>query len=342
MDLNLLLSFGALFVSLIFLWWAGSLSVTYSVRMADLFNLNRLFIGFVLISVSTGLPELSIALSSTLRGVEDVSAGDILGSNVCDISLVLGLAIMIYGALKISKKEAKDSLILLLITAVSMAAIFILGALNWIEGIAFIFIYFAAIGWLWFSSKKTEILEEEKTQERIQGEKFSLNVKSGKGQRQEAGRVARKDKFVILAKLSGAIFLVLGASELAVHFAINITNSFALSLKTIGATIFAIGTSLPEISLSLNAMKKKEYSLALGNSLGSVLEQGTLLIGILALISGKPVDTASLRSLVPFMFFPFFLIGFSIVKRKKIGRIEASLMLTSFIVFLIYQTFWVR
>ena len=341
MDFNLLLSFGALFVSLIFLWWAGDLSVNYSVRVADIFNLNVLFIGFALISVSTGLPELSIAISSVLRGVTDISAGDILGSNVCDVSLVLGLAIMLYGTLKISKKEAKDSLVMLVITALAMAAVFLLGSLNWVSGIVFILVYFASIVWLWLNSTKKEILEEEKIQEKVTGKDLQLEVKAGRGQRQKPGRVSRKEKILVIAKLVGAVLLVLGASELAVHFAIDITSKLSLSLKTIGATIFAIGTSLPELSLSLNAMKKKQYSMALGNSLGSVLEQGTLLIGILALISDKPIDTASLRSLVPFMFFSFFIIGFSIIKRKKIGRVEACLMLASFIIFLIYQIVWI-
>ncbi|MFH1461757.1 MAG: sodium:calcium antiporter [bacterium] len=341
MDFSLFLDFVGLVASLIFLWWAGSLSVDYSVRIADVFNLNRLFIGFVLISVSTGFPELSIALSSALRGVQDISAGDILGSNVCDVSLVLGLAILLYGTLKISKKEAKDSLVLLLIIAVSMAAIFLLGTLNWVAGIVFILIYFVSIGWLWLTTTKKEGLEEEKAQEKIKAKDLLLDVKSGRGQRQKAGRISRKEKILVIVKLSGALLLVLGASELAVRFALEVTSKLALSLKTIGATIFAVGTSLPEISLSLNAMQKKEYSLALGNSLGSVLEQGTLLIGILALISDKPIDTASLRSLAPFMFFSFFIIGFSIIKRKKIGRVEAILMLVSFMMFLLYQIFWI-
>ena len=342
MDFNLLISLGTLFVSLIFLWWAGGLSVHYSVRMADIFNLNSLFIGFVLISISTGFPELSIALSSALRGVPDVSVGDILGSNICDISLVLGLAIILYGTLKISKKEAKDSLVLLLITAISMAAIFLLGSLNWITGIIFILVYFVSVGWLWLTSTKKEILEEEKIQEKVAADTLELRVERGRGQRQEPGRVSRKEKIMVVTKLVGALLLVLGASELAVHFAIEVTKDLGLSLKTIGVTIFAIGTSLPEISLSLNAMIKKQYSLVLGNSLGSVLEQGTLLIGILALISGKPIDTAGFRSIAPFMFFSFFIIGYSIVKKKKIGKIEAILMLISFVLFLIYQIIWIR
>ncbi len=342
MDLNLLFSILALFTSLIFLWWAGGLSVNYSVRMADIFNLNALFIGFVLISISTGFPELSIAISSVLKGVHDISAGDILGSNVCDVSLVLGLAIILYGTLKISKKEAKDSLIMLLITMITMAAIFLLGSLNWISGIVLILVYLVSIGWLWLTSTKKEILEEEKLQEKVSAENLELKVKPGRGQRQEPGRVSRKEKILVLLKLAGAILLVLGASELAVHFAIEVTKELALSLKTIGATIFAVGTSLPEISLSLNAMKKKQHSLALGNALGSVLEQGTLLMGILALIAGKPIDTAGLRSLAPFMFFSFFIIGYSIIRKKKIGKGEAVLMLISFVLFLIYQIFWIR
>jgi cation:H+ antiporter len=338
MDLYLFLYFGALIASLVFLWWSGGLSVDYSIRTADLFNLNVLFIGFVLISVSTGLPELSIVITSIFKSVPAISAATVLGSNVC-ISLVLGLAILIYGSLKIDKKEVRDSLLLLIVTALSVVFVFALDKLNKVIGLILILIYFFSIFWLWKTSSKKEALSEEKLQEKIEFEDLKLLVQKGRGKRQKPGRIARSEKIKVLLKLFGSILLVLAASEFVVRFAIIITEKMALSLYAVGATILAVGTSLPELSLSLNGMKKKQYSLVLGNALGSVLEQGTLLMGILALASKTPIWISKLRSLVPFMFFSFFIIGFSIIKRKEIGRIEAVLMLVSFVIFLFVQFF---
>jgi len=223
------------------LWISGDLSVKYSVRTADLFNLTTLFVGFVLIAVSTGLPELSVIISSLFRDVPAISAGTILGSNVCDISLVLGLAILFGGSILVKPKEDMDSMLMLAITSLAMAIVFILGILTKITGLILILVYFIAIWWLWKNSSKGEIVREEKIQEKA---------------------IAKNDSFFrkksgVLLNLFGSIALVLIASEIAVHFAVELTKILKLSLETIGATIFAIGTSLPEITLGLNAVKKK-------------------------------------------------------------------------------------
>jgi len=186
--------------------------------------------------------------------------------------------------------------------------------------------YFISIWWLWKKRTKKQILEEKEEQREVV---------------ENTQRYLRK-KWITLFKLAGSVSLVLISSEMAVRFAIKLTKSLSLSLETVGATIFAVGTSLPELSLALNAVKKREYSLALGNSLGSVLEQGTLLLGLLALGSGKVVDIRPLRGLAPFMFISFGIIGFGMIKRKRINRIEGALMLAVFVAFMIYQLVWVR
>ncbi|MBD3231795.1 hypothetical protein GF322_03985 [Candidatus Dependentiae bacterium] len=315
-----------LFLSLYFLWFAGDKSVKYSIKTAANFKLTSLFVGFALIAISTGLPELAIVIISIFEKTHGISTGTILGSNVCDISLVLGLAVLLGGNIIIKKKEAKDSLLTLLVTAVSMAIVFILGTLSWIEGLILICVYFGSIWWLWKNSTKKEIQEEKTGQKKAVKDHDSFF----------------KTKWGILLKLLGSIFLILVFTEFAVRFAIKLTNLLKLSIETVGATVFAIGTSLPEISVSLNAVKKKEYSLALGNALGSVLEQGTLLLGLLAIGYHKAVDIKPLRSLIPFMFIPFAIIAFGIIKRKKIAKIEALLMFTIFIIFMLFQIFWIR
>ncbi len=136
--------------------------------------------------------------------------------------------------------------------------------------------------------------------------------------------------------------MILIASEFSVNCAIKLTSLLKFSLETVGATILAIGTSLPELTLAITAVKKKEYSLAIGNSLGSVLEQGTLLLGLLAFASDKPINIVPLRMLAPFMFLSFVILGFGILKRKKLTRIHGAIMVFVFVMFLVYQLIWVR
>jgi cation:H+ antiporter len=326
MDFLLLAYFAALAVSLLFLWLSGDLSVKYSIETAAKFKLTSLFVGFVLIAVSTGLPELSVVISSLMQQAPAISAGTILGSNVCDISLVLGLAILLGGSIQIEPKEGKDSLMMLLVTTLAMVLVFLLGVLTRIFGLLLILIYVVAIWWLWKSSTKKEISEEEKEQKEIVADADPFF----------------KKKWGILLKLFLSVVAVLISSEFAVRFAIELTKMLKLSLETVGATIFAVGTSLPEISLGLNAVKKREYSLVLGNSLGSVLEQGTLLLGLLAFASPKSIDIRPLRTLAPFMLISFAIIFWGILIRKKLTRIEGLLMFTLFVVFMIYQIAWVR
>ena len=314
-----------LIIGILALWFSGDLAVKYSIETAAKFKFTSLFVGFVLIAIATGLPELSIIIASLFERAPAISAGTILGSNVCDVSLVLGLSILLGTSIKVNAKECKDSLLMLLITTISMIIVFSLGVLTKITGLILILIYFISIWWLWKNSTKKEIKEEEIDQKEAVSN----------------GDTFLKTKWGILLKLCGSIVLVLISSEFAVRFAIQLTKILNLSLETVGATIFAVGTSLPEISLGLNAVKKREYALALGNSLGSVLEQGTLLLGLLALGSPKAIDIRSLRSLVPFMLISFFIIGFGIIKRKKIGKIEALIMLTLFIVYIFYQIYLV-
>ena len=323
--------FAIVILSLVGLWKAGDLSIKYSNDLAKKFEISSMFIGFFLLAVATGLPELAIAISALRRGVIGISSGTILGSNVSDISLVLGLAILIHGPIHINVKENRNLLKMLLISALSMAVVFWVGFLTKCIGIILILIYTLSILWLWKTRK--DGLKKEKKDDNLEcGEEFTFLSKY----------IFGKTKLGITLGMFFGFFLILVTSEIVVHFSVKLVKMLSLSLEFVGTTIFAIGTSLPELSLSLNAVKKKEYVLALGNSFGSVLEQGTLIIGILAFASSKPIDIVSLRGLVPFMFLPFIIIGFGMIKNRRIGRIHASLMVIIYIIFLMYESYYAK
>jgi cation:H+ antiporter len=322
---SIFIYFVLLVISFVGLWFAGDLSVKYAIETASKFKLTTLFVGFVLIAISTGLPELFVVIASLIEGAHAISVGTILGSNVCDISFALGIPILIAGKILIKPEENKDSLSMLFITAIAMAIVFLLGKLTKITALFLILIYFVSLWGLWRNRTKKEMKEEEQEQKKVVGNSDPF----------------LKTKYGILLKLFVSVCIVLFTSQLAVHFAIQLTKLLHLSLEIVGATILAVGTSLPEITLGLHAVKKHEHSLAIGNALGSVLEQGTLLLGILAIFSGEHVNIIKLRSLAPFMFLAFALLGFGIMKRKRFTRLEGTLMVSIFIIYLLYHIFFV-
>jgi cation:H+ antiporter len=286
---------------LLFLWWGGGLTVRYVVEMSAAFKLTTLFIGFVLVALLTSLPELSMMFSALFRNLPGMFLGTILGSNVCDIAFVLGLSVILGRNLIIKPEENRVPIVMLGITCFSMILVFALGVLFHLSGFLLITIYIGTITWLWRKRTKKELVDGEKAKKKV----VIPNRKPGP-------KTFWNSKVGVLLKLFISLVFVLLSSEITVHFAVKITKIFQLSFATIGATLFAIGTSLPELTLSLNAARKREYSLVLGNILGSVFAQGTFILGLFALISPHMVDIRPLVSLAPFMFLSFAIVAFGI------------------------------
>lgn len=308
MDASILLGAVGIAVGLIGLWWSSNKSVEYSIKLSKIFSITTFFIGFVLIAVATGLPELAITITSLWHNVPGVAVGTIVGSNLIDVSLVLGLPAVILGTLNVKQEDKLPLMLMLIVTALVMAFVFILGSLNHIHGLLLLILYVASIWWLW-KTKATRIIAKEEAIEELSGK----------------NRIKTRPilfKLLIFVKLLVSIALVIVFSKLSIDATIFFVSFLPFRLEVFGATVFAIGTSLPELALSFQAVRKKEYSLAFGNSFGSVLEQATLILGILALGSQKRLDITILRPIAPIMFLSYAVVAHSLLKKTKVGRRE--------------------
>lgn len=320
---------------LVGLWWSSDKTVEYSVKLSGILGITTFFIGFVLMAIATGLPELAITIAALWNNVPGVAAGDIIGSNLVDVSLVLGVPAIMLGTLNVKKEDKLNLMLMLIVTALVMAFVFVVGVLSPIYGFVLLGLYFASIWWLW-KTKAVGVVRHEEAVEELSGD----------------GKVKRKrliaTRLKLIAKLFASLFLVIIFSKISIDCAIVITKYFALSLSFIGVTIFAVGTSLPELALSFNAVRKKEYSLAFGNSFGSILEQATLILGILVIGSRKSLDITALRPIAPLMFLSYAIVAHSLLKKTKVGRQEGLgrkegfALLLLFTAHLIYYFLWGR
>jgi cation:H+ antiporter len=314
-------NFGVVLVGLLCLWFLGDRVVEYSLKVSNAFGVTTFFVGFFILAIAADLPEIAIAISSALKGIGEVSVGDLVGANFCDVTFVTGITVLVGGSIKIGTRERKRLFLLLICTTIIMATVFILGELNRIHGIVLIALYLVLITFLWRNRKDCHVQEKEIS------DFFQSN--------QYASSLPRWGLLLILFGLLGLILLV---TTFLLTYIENLAVLCGAPLEKIGATIVAIGTSLPELSLSLNALKRKEYALVLGPTLGTVLEQCTLVLGLLSVVSSRPVSLVSMRQTSIFMFLGFIIVAYSLMK-KTIDRKIGVILLSLFVLYLLFNIF---
>ncbi|MCX8199931.1 MAG: sodium:calcium antiporter [Candidatus Micrarchaeota archaeon] len=253
-----------LIVSIAILAKAASVVVENAVTLSNFFGIGQLAIGFLFISICTTLPELSVSVISSTFGQGAISAGNVFGSNIANILVILGTGAALYG-LKIHKEDIKDiGIILVLTTTVSSYVIFnslVSGhALGFLEGVILIMLF---CGYIIYMITKRKLRMD------------------GKG-------ITKRDAFYAFLYFMGGLILVLVSSGFVVESAVGISRELNIAESIIGATIIAFGTSLPEFSVSLQAIRKKHYGIALGDIIGANMTNLTLVLGAAAAIN--PID----------------------------------------------------
>jgi cation:H+ antiporter len=247
-------------------------------KLIELTRLSEASVGFALMSVMTSIPEIFVAASSVLHGKPAFSVGDILGSNVFNIGIVVGvLATM--GFLKKCSSELLIELVdILFLSSIIPLILVVFGTANSLVGVALIGIFVFSV--------------REMTKKR--SPPASLDDKNN-----NAGVLSKK---IVILKIIVGIAVVIAAAELIIMSASNIAIITGVAPILIGAKIIAIGTSMPELALDLTAVRRGRVNLALGDLIGSNLTNITLVFGIVLLFSpNELIDLSILAEIVPFV-----------------------------------------
>ena len=256
----MLINSGLIFVGLFFLYYGGELLVTGSLRLAQAFKISPFIIGATVIGFGTSTPELAVSLRASLQDSGDLALGNIIGSNITNIGLVLGLTAVIV-PLTIEKQRFIDESPPLIITSLIIVVFAWNNYLGRTEG--FIMICLLVI-YLWRAFQTKEKTDLDLSEDLL----FS-----------EYGGSSFQTFLVIL----GIIMLILGANWM-VEGATGIARKLGVSEWFIGVSIVALGTSLPELVSSLIAAKKGHGEMAIGNVFGSNIFNILMVIGTTSLI----------------------------------------------------------
>jgi len=248
----------------IFLIFGGESVVQGAITIARKMNVSPLLIGFTIVAVGTSLPELAVAInavSSNSQELVDLAVGGVLGSNVANVMLVLGTAAMLGACDKPGIEIKKDAI------AVIMASIILLltvmrGEITQIVGILMIIALITYYVYSYNYSKKLGL--DEELEETWMGENFLLAM--------------------IITILGGAM-IVLGA-ELLIGGSVGIADSFGISESIVGLSVIALGTSLPELAVTMIAALRGHKGVAIGNVLGSNVINILGILGISSAYAG--------------------------------------------------------
>lgn len=292
-----------LLVGFVALIKGADIFVDASSSIAKKFNIPSIIIGMTIVAMGTSLPELSVSVTSSLAGLNDMSIANVTGSNIFNVLIALGICSTI-GKLKIS--NYKD-VITLLFSCIGLLLFALNGTLGMFEGILLLVAFTIYI---------------------------LLMIKQAKDNKEESEDEKQRNIFITVGLgILGAIAIVIGGN-MVVNSASEIALKLGMSENLVGLTIVALGTSLPEFVTSVMATKKGELEIAIGNIIGSNIFNILLILGVASLISPMTVSVVAICD-VMFMVFTVALFIFLTVKEKELNKKNGILLIMMYIVYLI-------
>ena len=317
-------------VSFVVLNWASNLAIKNALNVSNVTQLGKTAVGFSLIAFSTSLPELTVALIAALSGGAALSVGNVLGSNIINISVVIGIAaILLYIKTRRKRNEPNNSEELSVIPAFAKSELSSIHFGLFISSIIpMILIYIKTATWIIGLVLITIFVVYM-----YQLSKVRMPQENGEATQEEKNKLKRYALLTIIGALG-----VVGSAYFLVESAVAIAQTVGISQTVIGATIIAFGTSLPELTIDLKAFLKGHSALAFGDIIGSSFINITLILGVtlfVPVLVGSPMqmDMGVFQNLIIFsiitnLFFWYFL------SRGRINWQEGVVFLSIYALFL--------
>ena len=299
-------------LGLIALVGGGEILVRGATSIALKFKITPFVVGMTVVAFGTSAPELLVSLSAALDGSPDISIGNVVGSNIANIALVLGATALVY-PIRVSKTSLSVDWPMLMLASLLFYFFILNLKLEWYEGIIFVSILATFTIWMIRKSRKAGLKKTDEASNDFNKEAIKeMNIWMS---------------FLLIA--GGCLALVIGADWL-VYGAKNIARSYDVSESVISLSMIAIGTSLPELATSIMAAFKKQTDIAIGNILGSNLFNILSILGITAIVKEINVNELILQSDI------FWMLGLSAVifpmmlYERDISRSEGAILVIAY------------
>ena len=306
-------------LGLILLTGGAEWLVRGAVGLARLMRVTPAVIGLTIVAVGTSLPELVVSLVAQLQGRPDVATGNVIGSNIFNIAVILGLCALLT-PLRVHGTALRIEWPFMFVTGFAALLLARDGVLDRLEGAALL-LSFVLFTIYMVRLARTEVKGRELEEIEAEVEAFSGGAR---------WRSAVRDALWV----GGGIAALAAGAPLLVRGAVILAEWAGLSERVIGLTIIAAGTSLPELATSAVASYRKQSEIALANVIGSNIFNVLGVIGVVALIQPVPVSPALAGSDM------WWMLGFSLLllpimhTGMRVGRTEGALLLAAYVVYL--------
>ena len=309
MDASIILQFVLLIVGFVFLIKGSDFFVDGASSVASLLKIPTIIVGLTIVAFGTSAPEAAVSITSSLTGSNAMAVSNVIGSNLFNILMVIGISALLGDLLMEKSVLNKDLPFLVGITLLLAIFIFMGWNIANIEGIILLLILICYIFYLVKNARKSK-----------------------------DANVVEKAK---LTPLKSAIFIIVGLAgivvggDLVVNSASNIAIALGMSETLVGLTIVAIGTSLPELVTSLTALKKGENQLVIGNVIGSNIFNILFVLGASSAISQIPIDQSMLTDVL-------IMVGVTILcfifgkTQEKYDKKEGIILVSIFVIYMAF------
>lgn len=303
-----------LIIGFVLLIKCADLFVDSCSNVAKAFGIPTLIIGLTIVSFGTSAPEAAVSVTASLKGMNDIALGNVVGSNICNLLLVLGLSSMV-GGLRVKRKIVTRDFIYCIFSSIVLFVLSLgyfskgkmIGVVTQNNGLillCFLGIYLYAL--------------------------MSEAIRSSR-EKEEKGKFSFKDIVFIVIGIAGIIF----GGQLVVNSATSIAESLKISQNVIALTIVAVGTSLPEIVTSVIASKKGEVDIAIGNVVGSNIFNTFFILGLSSAISPISYGFDSFMD-ITIMLVATIGVYLLSLKNFRIGNKKGIILLTSYALYMVY------
>ena len=276
-------------------------------NIAAKFKIPQLVIGLTIVAMGTSAPEAAVSITAALQGSADITIGNIVGSNIMNVLVILGLSAAII-PIAVAKSTVHIETPFLIGITVVLLLLGLDGTISLLDGIILVVLFLVYLGYLLYMAKKNPEEPEETKQLKLWQ--------------------------ALLATVVGLVLIVFG-SDFAVDAASEIARVLGLSERFIGLTIVALGTSLPELFTSVTAARKGNADIAIGNIVGSNVFNILFVVGLSSLVTPVPfasnfiVDTLVATAAVVFLLL-------ATLKNKKLVRWHGIVMLLGYVAYFAY------
>lgn len=313
----MLMNAALLLGGLVALFFGGNWLVRGASNLAMSFGVSVLVIALTFVAVGTSMPELLVSIQAALVGKSDLAIGNVIGSNIANIGLILGATGLI-APLSVKAILLRREIPIMIFFSVGAVALALDGGISRLDGLLLL------LGFVGFNAMLYRLAKNE------QDERDRLLADLGEAPRHKQNRGRE-----FLWMLFGILLLLLG-SRMMVEGAVNLARLLGISELIIAITLVAFGTSLPELAASLSAAWRRETDLAIGNVVGSNVANLMLILGLTAVV--QPIEVRVAEAQLEFIvMIAFSLLLIPLLRKQRLDRWGAALLLGGYIAFIVYS-----